>query len=66
MHPMLPEPFDTSELRFRKAFKEVISRPAFNMLREQDYEGSFCATRREPMWRFWVELKHRYSELLMR
>ena len=47
-------------------FKEVISQSAFNMLRKQDYQGSFRATRREPMWRFWVELKHRYSELLMR
>jgi hypothetical protein len=66
MHPMPPEPFDTSERRFRDAFIEVMSHPEFAMLRDQEFEGSFgsfCAERREDMWRFWSELKRRYSEL---
>ena len=64
MDPMPPEPFSTSERRFRNAFKEVMPLPKFNALRDLEYSGTFYTdVRLKLMWQFWVELKRRYNEL---
>jgi hypothetical protein len=64
MQPLPPDPFDASEPRFRRAFIEVISRPEFSDLREQDYEGTFYTRERKALnWRFWEDLKRYYNQL---
>ena len=62
MHPMPPEPFDASEPRFRKAFREVMSLGKFSCLRDQNYEGSFyTAERLESTRQFWEDMKKYYD-----
>jgi hypothetical protein len=57
------EPFDPRDKEFVAAFREVIARPKFALLRETDYEGSFYTDARLDLTRqFWRTLKGVYMD----
>ncbi len=58
---LAPEPFACDDERFVRVFREVISLPQFQALREEDYEPPFIPSRIGVMKRFWRELHNAYS-----
>ncbi|WP_406854663.1 phospholipase D family protein [Alsobacter sp. KACC 23698] len=58
-----PAPFDATEKRFEMAFRDVLTRPDYAALVEEDYTTPWFASHAQLVGRFWRDLKERYDEL---
>jgi hypothetical protein len=56
-----PQPFNTTEPRFRRAFFEVLKRPKYSLLRADEEEDWFTKSRLDLMRPFWRDVKVAYS-----
>ncbi len=54
---------DANTPRFRKAFSDILSRPKYKLLREEEYDGSFLEPRQHLMRPFWRDVKKRYTDI---